>query len=229
MQCRGSTRSWSTWASARPCDSKKIDAAVDDLTAIAGQKPVVTRAQEVDRDLQAARGHADRLQGDAAPRPHVRIPRPAGEHRAAARARLPRPVAARASTGRGNYAMGLKEQIVFPEIDYDQVDAIRGMDIIICTTAQDRRRSAGAAQGLRHAVPELTADGRSIRHGQEKRHREEQEARAAGAASSPPSARALKAIANDRDAAAGGTLRGAAEAGRTAAQRRRAACATAAS
>ena len=48
-------------------DSKKVDAAAGELTAITGQKPVVTRAKQVDRDLQAARGHADRLQGDPAP------------------------------------------------------------------------------------------------------------------------------------------------------------------
>jgi large subunit ribosomal protein L5 len=50
--------------------------------------------------------------------------------------------------GRGNYAMGIKEHIVFPEINYDKVDQIWGMDIIVCTTAQDRRRSARAAQGF---------------------------------------------------------------------------------
>ena len=47
--------------------------------------------------------------------------------------------------GRGNYALGLKEQLIFPEIEYDKVDKIRGMDICICTTAHDRRRSQGAA------------------------------------------------------------------------------------
>ena len=47
--------------------------------------------------------------------------------------------------GRGNYALGIKEHIVFPEIDYDKVEAILGMDVIVCTTAQDRRRGARAA------------------------------------------------------------------------------------
>ena len=51
--------------------------------------------------------------------------------------------------------MGVKEQIIFPEIDFDQVDAIRGMDIAITTTAQDRRRSQGAARSLQFPVPQL--------------------------------------------------------------------------
>ena len=71
-------------------DSKKVTAAAADLGLIAGQKPVITRAREVDRHLQAARGHADRRQGHAAQEPHVRVRRPAGEYRAAPRARLPR-------------------------------------------------------------------------------------------------------------------------------------------
>ena len=56
--------------------------------------------------------------------------------RAAARARLPRHVAAAAFDGRGNYNMGVKEQIIFPEIEYDKIDAIRGMNISITTTAK---------------------------------------------------------------------------------------------
>ena len=61
--------------------------------------------------------------------------------------------------GRGNYALGLKEQIVFPEIDYDKIDAIRGMDIVIVHDGEDRRGSEGAAQGLRHAVRQLSRTG----------------------------------------------------------------------
>ena len=63
-----------------------------------------------------------------------------------------RGVSARSFDGRGNYALGLKEQLVFPEIDYDRVDAMRGMDIVIVHDGADRRRSQGAAQGLRHAL-----------------------------------------------------------------------------
>ena len=55
--------------------------------------------------------------------------------------------------GRGNYALGIKEHIVFPEINYDKVDQVWGMDIIVCTTAQDRRRGARAADGIQFPVP----------------------------------------------------------------------------
>ena len=71
-------------------DQKMLDAAVDELTAIAGQKPVKTIGEEGDRRIQDPQGPADRLQGDAAQGAHVRVPGPAGHHRDAARARLPR-------------------------------------------------------------------------------------------------------------------------------------------
>ena len=82
----------STWAWAkRPHDTKKVQSAAADLALIAGQKPVITKARKAIADLQGAREHADRLQGDAAQDPDVRVPRPPGHHRAAARPRLPRP------------------------------------------------------------------------------------------------------------------------------------------
>ena len=93
------------------------------------------QGEEVDRQLQAARGHADRLQGHAAPRADVRIPRPAGHDRDAAYPRFSWPEP-EVFDGRGNYAMGLKEQIVFPEINYDRIDKVRGMDVIVTTTAK---------------------------------------------------------------------------------------------
>jgi large subunit ribosomal protein L5 len=67
--------------------------------------------------------------------PHVRVPGPPDHDRAAAHPRLPRRVG-RAFDGRGNYNMGVKEQIIFPEIEYDKIDALRGMDISITTTAK---------------------------------------------------------------------------------------------
>ena len=116
-------------------DRKKLDAAVDNLTAITGQKPVATRAKKsiatfklreemaigCKVTLRANRMYEflDRLVNIALPR-----------------VRDFRGLNGKSFDGRGNYAMGLKEQIVFPEIDYDQVDEIRGMDIIICTTAK---------------------------------------------------------------------------------------------
>ena len=99
--------------------------------------------------------------------------------------------------GRGNYAMGLKEQIVFPEIDYDKVDQVRGMDIVICTTAKTDEEAKALLKGFDMPVRELKRRGER-RHGQDERHREEQAARAAGEAVRRPSARALKAIARRR-------------------------------
>ena len=58
--------------------------------------------------------------------------------------------------GRGNYALGIKEHIIFPEINYDKVDQIWGMDVVVCTTAQDRRRGAGAARRPEFPVPAVT-------------------------------------------------------------------------
>src|SRR5438477_6116770 len=116
-------------------DVKKIDAAVNDLTAITGQHPVVIRAKQsiatfklrknmpigVKVTLRRQRMYEflDRLITVALPR-----------------VRDFRGVSARSFDGRGNYALGLKEQLVFPEIDYDKVDAVRGMDIVIVTTAK---------------------------------------------------------------------------------------------
>ncbi|WP_417517648.1 50S ribosomal protein L5 [Minwuia sp.] len=116
-------------------DSKKINAAYEELMKIAGQKPVITKARTsiatfklregmpigVKVTLRGARMYEflDRLITIALPR-----------------VRDFRGVNPKSFDGNGNYAMGLKEQIVFPEINYDQVDEIRGMDIIICTTAK---------------------------------------------------------------------------------------------
>ena len=79
-------------------NAKLMDGAVNELAQIAGQKPVITKAQQVDRAVQAARRPVDRLHGDAARRPDVRVFRPPGERGAAARARFPRRFERRAST-----------------------------------------------------------------------------------------------------------------------------------
>ncbi len=115
-------------------DSKTIQAAVADMTAIAGQKPLVTKAKKaiatfklrenlpigckVTLRKQKMYEFLDRLINTALPR-----------------VRDFRGVPHRSFDGRGNYALGLKEQIVFPEINYDKIDQVRGMDIIIVTTA----------------------------------------------------------------------------------------------
>jgi len=116
-------------------DKKKVAKAADEIAAIAGQKPVVTLARKSIATFKLREGmpigakvtlrgermyeFLDRLITIAMPR-----------------IRDFQGVNPKSFDGRGNYAMGLKEQIVFPEISYDNVDTIRGMDIIICTTAQ---------------------------------------------------------------------------------------------
>lgn len=116
-------------------DRKKVDSAVVDLVQIAGQKPVVTRAKKSIATFKLREGmpigckvtlrrermyeFLDRLINIALPR-----------------VRDFRGVNPKSFDGRGNYALGLKEQIVFPEINYDKIDKVRGMDIIICTTAK---------------------------------------------------------------------------------------------
>ncbi|MEP3244461.1 MAG: 50S ribosomal protein L5 [Sneathiella sp.] len=116
-------------------DSKKIKSVEAELAKIAGQKPVVTTAKKSIATFKLREGmpigakvtlrknqmyeFLDRLINIALPR-----------------VRDFRGVSPKSFDGRGNYAMGLKEQIVFPEIDYDDVADVRGMDIVICTTAE---------------------------------------------------------------------------------------------
>ena len=116
-------------------DSKKIEFAVSDMTKISGQKPIVTRAKKANAAFKLREDMAigckvtlrnvrmyeflDRLVTMALPR-----------------VRDFRGLNARSFDGNGNYAMGIKEQIVFPEIEYDKVDEVRGMDIIVVTTAK---------------------------------------------------------------------------------------------
>jgi large subunit ribosomal protein L5 len=119
-------------------DKKALDGAVGDLTALTGQKPLVTKSRKAIAafklragipvgakvTLRGARMYEflDRLVNVAMPR-----------------IRDFRGVSARSFDGRGNYSFGVKEQIIFPEIAYDKIDAIRGMDITITTTARDDR------------------------------------------------------------------------------------------
>ena len=120
-------------------DKKVMDAAVADLTKITGQKPLVTKSRKAIASFKIRAGLAigckvtlrgarmyeflDRLISIAMPR-----------------IRDFRGVSPRAFDGRGNYSLGVKEQIIFPEIQYDQIDQIRGMDITITTTAKDNRQ-----------------------------------------------------------------------------------------
>ena len=115
-------------------NAKALDAVVTDLTTITGQKPVITRARKSVANFKLREGmpigakvtlrgermweFMDRLFNVALPR-----------------VRDFRGINANAFDGRGNYALGLKEQLIFPEIEYDKIDKIRGMDIIFVTTA----------------------------------------------------------------------------------------------
>ena len=116
-------------------DKKVLDHAVGDLTKIAGQKPVITKAKKAIAGFKIRQGYPigttvtlrgermfeflDRLVTVALPR-----------------VRDFRGVSAKAFDGRGNYNIGVKEQIIFPEIEYDKIDAIRGLNISITTTAK---------------------------------------------------------------------------------------------
>jgi large subunit ribosomal protein L5 len=127
-------------------DTKKVKAAAEDLSRIAGQKAVITRARKsiagfrVREDMPL--GCKVTLRGD---RMYEFLDRLITI--ALPRVRDFRGVKGTSFDGRGNYAMGLKEHIVFPEIDFDKVDEILGMDIIICTTA---RTDAEAKALLKH-------------------------------------------------------------------------------
>jgi len=128
-------------------DSKKVQSAADDLTAIAGQKAVITRASKsiagfkvreqmplgTKVTLRKARMYefVDRLVNIALPR-----------------IRDFRGLNPKSFDGHGNFAMGIKEHIVFPEIDYDKVDQIWGMDIIVCTTAKTDEEALALLRGF---------------------------------------------------------------------------------
>ena len=129
-------------------DQKKLDAAVAELTAISGQKPVKTLAKKAIAGFKIRKGLAigtkvtlrrarmyeflDRLVTIALPRVRDFRGIPANK----------------GFDGRGNFAMGLKEQIIFPEIVYDKVDAIRGMDIVFVTTAKTNVEAKALLRGF---------------------------------------------------------------------------------
>ena len=116
-------------------NSKALESALNDLTTIAGQKPVVTRAKKSLAAWKLRKGMAigckvtlrgQRMYEFLDKFMNVALPR----------VRDFRGVNRNSFDGRGNYAVGIKEQLIFPEIEYDKIDKIRGMDIIIVTTAK---------------------------------------------------------------------------------------------
>jgi large subunit ribosomal protein L5 len=117
-------------------DKKVLEKAVEDLTLIAGQKPLVTTARKSVANFKLRDGMPIgckvTLRGD---RMYEFLQRLLGV--AIPRERDFRGLEIKSFDGRGNYTMGVKEHIIFPEIDYDKVDKIRGMDISITTSAQD--------------------------------------------------------------------------------------------
>ncbi|WP_119462776.1 50S ribosomal protein L5 [Rhodospirillaceae bacterium SYSU D60014] len=128
-------------------DSKKLNSAVNELAVITGQKPIVTKARKSIATFKLREGMSigckvtlrgqrmyeflDRLVTIALPR-----------------VRDFRGVPSSSFDGRGNYALGLKEQIVFPEIDYDKIDNVRGMDIAIVTTAKTDAEAKALLKGF---------------------------------------------------------------------------------
>jgi large subunit ribosomal protein L5 len=116
-------------------DSKAIDAAVTDLTAIVGQKPIVTKAKKSIAAFKVRAGmpigckvtlRGERMYEFLDKLFNIALPR----------IRDFRGVSAKAFDGRGNYTLGVKDQLIFPEINYDKVDKLRGMDIVFVTSAQ---------------------------------------------------------------------------------------------
>ena len=128
-------------------DRKKVDAAVADLTAITGQKPVVTKSKKSIAVFKLREGMAigckvtlrrDRMYEFLDRLVTIALPR----------VRDFRGLNGKSFDGNGNYAMGLKEQLVFPEINYDKIDEVRGMDIIICTTAKTDAEAKALLRGF---------------------------------------------------------------------------------
>ncbi len=128
-------------------DIKKMEMAIAELTAISGQKPLMIKSKKAIANFKLRAGlpigckvtlrgarmyeFLDRLVTIALPR-----------------VRDFRGLSPRSFDGRGNYALGIKEQIVFPEIDYDKIDGVRGMDIIICTTAKTDQEAKALLKGF---------------------------------------------------------------------------------
>ncbi|MDR3539932.1 MAG: 50S ribosomal protein L5 [Desulfosporosinus sp.] len=128
-------------------NSKAIDSAVGDLMKITGQKPIVTRAKKSISAFKlregmpigckvTLRGHRmyefmDRLLNVALPR-----------------VRDFRGVSAKAFDGRGNYTLGIKEQLIFPEMEYDKIDKLRGMDVVFVTTAKSDEEARELLRGF---------------------------------------------------------------------------------
>ncbi len=128
-------------------NSKVLDSAVSDMQLIAGQKPVITRAKKSIAGFKLRENmpigvkvtlRGERMYHFLDKLFNVTLPRVRDFHG----------VSSKAFDGRGNYTLGLKEQLIFPEIEYDKVDKVRGMDIVIVTTAKSDEESRELLAGL---------------------------------------------------------------------------------
>lgn len=128
-------------------NSKLLDEAVEELAAISGQKPVITKAKKSIANFKVREGmpigckvtlRADRMYEFLDKLFNISLPR----------VRDFRGVSDTAFDGRGNYTLGVKEQIIFPEIDFDKVNKSRGMDVVIVTTAESNEEAKALLNGL---------------------------------------------------------------------------------
>ncbi len=126
---------------------KALDEAVSELTAISGQKPVVTKAKKSIANFKLREGmsigckvtlRGEKMYDFFDKLVSISLPRVRDFHG----------VSKTAFDGRGNYTLGIKEQIIFPEIQYDKVSKVRGMDIVIVTTAKNNEEAKALLQGL---------------------------------------------------------------------------------
>ena len=128
-------------------DAKELDGALRDMTAISGQKPVITRARKSIANFKLREGSRIgckvTLRGERMYEFYDRL-----VNIALARIRDFQGVSPNSFDGRGNYALGMREQLTFPEIDYDKIDKVRGMDVIICTTARNDEEARGLLKAM---------------------------------------------------------------------------------
>jgi len=133
-------------------NAKLIDGAVNELMAIAGQRPIITKARKSIAAFKLARTcrSVRRLRCAAT---GCMNPRPPGECIATSASAIFRGVSSKSFDGRGNYTLGMKDQLIFPEIDYNKVDKTKGMKHQYHDHRQDRCRRAGVVEAARHALP----------------------------------------------------------------------------
>ena len=132
-------------------DSKKIQAAYEDLMSIAGQKPVITKAKKSIASFKLREGmnigvkvtlRKDRMYEFIDRLVNIALPR----------VRDFRGLSKKSFDGNGNYSLGLKEQLIFPEINYDKVDKVRGMDITVCSTAKNSKDALALLKALNFPI-----------------------------------------------------------------------------